>query len=234
MSKKIFLSLVTATSMSFAAPQGGSDIGSGDAPTNIKLACEQITVLNSLNKLTDTAAMVHLKPFSIEVKDGEAELDLPVHQTNVSISEDSSLKGLFSVMMTTGEPPMMKAADGTAIQVLLKKNGELNAESMSSDFNFTKLQIKPNQTTESYVVLASSDVNDYNAVLSLTNKFHKALFDLNETLPKADKISFSKQMIIQSVFKLLEDKRVTSLIQKQFSENELLMSGLNSLCLQSK
>lgn len=195
-----------------------------------QLQCEVITITNSVGGITE--ANYHPSLIKVDMDkggEGEAMID-PKSETVLRVTEDQYLKGLFQVLLTRGSSPMGQP-DGAVLSALLKKDQMVTNEDLG-DLLISTISLKSGQKARAYGVLNSGNLTSV-ATVSLTNKFLTELRDANKTLVGNDRIFFQNPMIIQSAISLVSQPKVQKILAAKFSEGEVIMTGLNILCIET-
>lgn len=211
----LLVSLLLATSTAMAQAKKTNK--------EITLVCEQATVVAGDN----SQAPIELTPFIIKIQDGEGSTELAAHDSSFSISEDDHVKGLYTMLLTTGKSPRSDD-NGSGADVYIKKDGPVSADDLSEnmllDSSF-KSDIK-----EGYIVLHGENLSS-GMNLVATNKFAKAITAANSTVLSGSRIRYANKMTFVDALTLLNDERVKEVIKNTFQKGELIMSGINEICV---
>ena len=222
--KKIILTTVTTFLTVTTFAKGGSDIGTGNLNT---MACEAVHASYLQN--SDSKYKMTSERFSIPIdSNGEGEAELKSHSAAVFLAEDENLKGLYQLGYTTGKNPMFDT-DGSDIGILLKKD-DLLSKSDTDSYIPEGLLNSATKTARVYTVVYGVNLSGV-SVVAMTNKLFKLLRAHSLSVGQAPN---AKTMMIHDAISVLEQPEIQNIIAKNFTDKELLFSGLNTVCISNK
>lgn len=213
MKTTLLLSLLVSATPAFAVDQ---------------LQCESVTITNGATNGALSSYSPKLVTIDLD-KNGEGEGIIDnTTGASVTFSEDNYLKGLYSVLLTRGNSPASDV-DGVVMSGLLKKD-QIVTQYDLDDFFISTITLKSGESAPGFALMQGPGIQPASLV-ALTNKLFKAFQQANLQLQGKERISFSRQMMVQEAMDLLSKEKVKSILAADFKAGEVLMMGMGSLCI---